>query len=67
LQSLPKLKLNSTLNIVLKQHYTTDLYPDIVWWDDQQKFLIVAELTISYETNLRQMQKEGTRIWKLSL
>ena len=24
---------------------------DIVWWDDQQKSLVFAELTISYETN----------------
>ena len=29
----------------------TDLRPDIVWWDDQQKPLVLAELTISYETN----------------
>ena len=29
----------------------TDLRPDIVWWDDQQKSLMLAELTISYVTN----------------
>ena len=29
----------------------TDLRPDIGWWDDQQKSLVLAELTISYETN----------------
>ena len=29
----------------------TDLRPDIVWWDDQQKSLMLVELTISYETN----------------
>jgi len=30
---------------------STDLRPDIVWWDDQQKSLMLIELTISYETN----------------
>ena len=31
----------------------TDLRPDIVWWDDQQRSLVLGELTImiSYETN----------------
>ena len=29
----------------------TDLRPDIVWWDYQQKSLMLAELTISCETN----------------
>ena len=31
--------------------HCTDLRPDIVWWDDPQKSLMLAELTISYETN----------------
>ena len=30
---------------------STDLCLDIVWWDNQQKSLMLAELTISYETN----------------
>ena len=30
---------------------STDLPPDIVWWDDQQMSLMLVELTISYETN----------------
>jgi len=30
---------------------STDLRPDIVWWDDRQKSLMLIELTISYETN----------------
>ena len=29
----------------------TDLPPDIVWWDDQQKSLMLAALTINYEKN----------------
>ena len=33
------------------QHISpTDLRPDIVWWDDQTKFLRILELTILFET-----------------
>ena len=33
------------------QHISpTDLRPDIVWWDDQTKFLRILELTIPFET-----------------
>ena len=40
---------------------STDLPPDIVWWDDQQKSLMFVELTISYETNFNDAaeRKEG--------
>ena len=30
---------------------STDLRPDIVWWDNQQKSLMLVRLTISYKTN----------------
>jgi len=37
-------------------------------WFDQQKSLMLAELTVSYETNLRQQQRErrkSIRSWSL--
>ena len=54
----PKLSPTTQLTADLSDGYEfpmhivpTDLRPDIVWWDDQQKSLMLAELTISYETN----------------
>ena len=54
----PKLSPTTRLTADLNDKYElpmhivpTDLCPDIVWWDDQQKSLVLAELTISYETN----------------
>ena len=53
----PKLSPTTRLTANLSDGYEfpthivpTDLRPDIVWWDDQQKSLMLAELTISYET-----------------
>jgi len=54
----PKLSPTTQLMANLNDEYEfpthivpTDLRPDIVWWNDQQKSLVLAELTISYETN----------------
>ena len=53
----PKLSPTTRLTADLSDGYEfpthtlpTDLHPDIVWWDIQQKSLMLAELTISYET-----------------
>ena len=42
----------------INTHYTfplnivsTDLRPDLVWWDESQKYLNMAELTICFEIN----------------
>ena len=32
----------------------TDLRPDIVWWDDQLRRIVIVELTISFETSFKQ-------------
>ena len=29
----------------------TDLRPDIVWWDDKERSLCLAELTVCFESN----------------
>ena len=39
-------------NYCFPTHITpTDLRPDLVWWDDSQKTLCLAELTVCYDTN----------------
>ena len=40
---------NFPLNII-----TTDLRPDLVWWDEAHKSLILAELTVCFETNFEE-------------
>ena len=54
----PKLSPTARLTADLSDGYKfpthnvpTDLRSDIVWWDDQQKSLMLAELTVSYEAN----------------
>ena len=46
------------LSIDLEGGYTfpthispTDLRPDIVWWDDNDKVVVMVELTIPFETS----------------
>ena len=39
-------------NYCFPTHITpTDLRPDLVWWDNSQKTLCLAELTVCYDTN----------------
>ena len=49
----PKTNLTTDINeYAFPTHIVSmDLWPDIVWWDDQQKSPMLVELTISYETN----------------
>jgi len=46
-----------------------NICPDVVWWDDQQKSLTLAELKISYETNYEvaaaERKEENMRSWSL--
>ena len=35
----------------------TDLCPDIVWWDDSQKQLWLAELTVCFETSFEEARE----------
>ena len=35
----------------------TDLRPDIVWWDDNQKVIFILELTIAFETSFQSASK----------
>jgi len=35
----------------------TDLYPDIVWWDDSHKQLWLAELTVCFETSFEEARE----------
>ena len=32
----------------------TDLRPDLVWWNDEERFLYLAELTVCFETNFKE-------------
>ena len=54
----PKLKPMTKLSVDLEGGYTfpthispTDLRPDIVWWDDNDKVVVMVELTIQFETS----------------
>ena len=39
---------------------TTDLRPDLVWWDEAHKSLILAELTVCFETNFEEAAHRKT-------
>ena len=52
----PPAKLSADLDNYNFPHHIvpTDLCPDIVWWDDQLRRIVIAELTISFETSFKQ-------------
>ena len=39
----------------------TDLRPDLVWWNDEEKFLYLAKLTVCFEK--RQLKVPSIGIW----
>ena len=52
----PPAKLSADLDNYSFPHHIvpTDLRPDIVWWDDQLRRIVIVELTISFETSFKQ-------------
>ena len=52
----PPAKLSADLDNYSFPHQIvpTDLCPDIVWWDDQLRRIVIVELTISFETSFKQ-------------
>ena len=39
---------------------TTDLRPDVVWWDDAHKSLCLVELTVCFESNFEKAEQRKT-------
>ena len=52
----PPAKLSADLDNYSFPHHIvpTDLRPDIVWWNDQLRRIVIVELTISFETSFKQ-------------
>ena len=60
--SPPTAHLTSDLgSYAFPQHIVaTDLRPDIVWWDDSSKKILLIELTVCFESSFRQAAERKT-------